>query len=86
MVYVSRCIGLAPPCEQVLRARAKAFDDLAHRGDIGDHPDALARIDRRDSAIIGRDRGGEFGFSISVFGQCVLMSGPAGDEVVAQHA
>jgi hypothetical protein len=67
-------------------ARAKPFDDLAHRGDIGDHPDALAGVDRRYSAIIGCDRGGEFGFSVGVFGQCVLMSGPAGDEVVAQHA
>jgi hypothetical protein len=68
-----------------VRARAEALDDLAHWGDIGDHPDALARVDRRDSAIVGRDRGGEFGFSIGVCGQFVLMSGPAGDEVVAQH-
>ena len=85
MVYVSRCIGLAPAREQLVGARAEAFDDLAHRGDIGDHPDALARVDRRDSAIIGCDRGSEFGFRIGVFGQCVLMSGPARDEVVAQH-
>ena len=86
MVYVSRRTGLAPAREQLVGARAKAFDDLAHRGDIGDHPDALAGVDRRDSAIIGRDRVREFGFRIGVFGQCVLMSGPAGDEVVAQHA
>ena len=86
MVYVSRCIGLAPPCEQVLRARAKAFDDLAHRGDIGDHPDALARVDRCDSAIVGGDRFCEFGFRSAIFGQRVLVPGPARDEVVAQHA
>jgi len=48
---------VTPAASNSWAARAEAFDDLAHRGDIGDHPNALARIDRRDSAIIGRDGG-----------------------------
>ena len=54
--------------------------------DVGDHPDALACVDRRDSAIVGSDRRSEFGLRIGVFGQGVLVPGPARDEIVAQHA
>ena len=70
------CLG-APPRQKLLCAGAELIDDLADRRDAGDHPDTLARIDRRDSAVVGGDRDSEFGFSIAIFGQRVLMPGPS---------
>jgi hypothetical protein len=57
---------VTPPRKQLFCARAEPFDDLAHRCDIGDHPDTLARVDRCGSTIIGGDRGGEFGRGIGI--------------------
>ena len=44
------------PRAKPLRPGTHRLDDLAHGGDVADHPDALAGVDRSDPAVVGGDQ------------------------------